>query len=55
MPTQVAQEKMEAMVPGPFGTGTFGVGMDMDEPVTADFKAPFPFTGEMEEAAFVIK
>ena len=53
--TQVAQEKMDATVPGRFGADTFGIGMDTGQPVTTDYKVPFAFTGEIEEVRVEIK
>ncbi len=52
---QVAQEKMEATVPGRFGIDTFGVGEDTGQPVTHAYETPFEFTGEIESVVFEMR
>lgn len=53
--TQVAQDRLEATVPGRFGIDTFGIGEDNGQPVTEDYAAPFAFTGIIEEVSIEIK
>ena len=52
---QVAQEKLDATVPGRFGIDTFGIGLDTGQPVTTDYEAPFAFTAEIEQVEIAIK
>lgn len=44
----VASESMDATVGGRFGIDTFGIGEDSGQPVTNAYKAPFPFTGQID-------
>ncbi|MBT8469352.1 MAG: sulfatase-like hydrolase/transferase [Myxococcales bacterium] len=51
----VAEQTMQATVPGRFGIDTFGVGEDSGQPVTFEYKAPFRFTGEIEQVSITIR
>ena len=46
---QVAQQKMDATVPGRFGIDTFGIGADTGQPVTPKYEPPFPFNGTIDK------
>ncbi len=43
----VAEGKAEATVFARFGVDTFGIGEDSGQPVTFDYRPPFPFTGSI--------
>jgi hypothetical protein len=51
----VAEGKMGAIVGGRFSIDTFGIGEDSGQPVTFAYKAPFKFTGEIEEVVIEVK
>ena len=46
---EVASGEMEATVGGRFGIDTFGIGEDTGQPVTSEYKPPYPFTGEIKK------
>jgi hypothetical protein len=51
----VVEGKMDATVGGRFGIDTFGIGEESGQPVTFAYKAPFKFTGEIEEVMIEVK
>ncbi len=52
---KVAQGRIEKTVAGRFGLDTQDVGMDLQAPVSSDYKPPFKFTGEIEKVTLDIK
>jgi arylsulfatase len=52
---KVAEGKIEKTVAGRFGIDTFGIGMDTGQPVTAGYKPPFAFNGELEQVQIELK
>jgi arylsulfatase A-like enzyme len=52
---KVAQSRINKTVAGRFGVDTMDVGMDLQAPVSLNYKPPFKFTGEIEKVEIDLK
>lgn len=52
---KVGESKVEKTIPGRFGIDTFGIGKDTGSPVSASYKPPFSFAGEIVKVDIELK